>query len=124
MSEKFEDNKAAIKSLLKQGKLVVSNRATGKTAALVEIFHEDPRAVIVLPTEAGKQHFARSYAAAYGKQPDRTRLLMGTQTLNGRHPDVLDPIRNNVYVDEYYINEYKGPFYAAVTSFPIPVVVL
>jgi hypothetical protein len=124
MSEHFVDKKDAIKALLKQGNLVVSGRGTGKTQAMIELLHEDEKSVIIVLNETSRKNFLESYHRRYGDLPDKDRVLVGTRELAGRYPELLDYYRYNVYVDEYYVNDYTGSFYAAATSFPVPVVVL
>lgn len=124
--ENFEDNKEAIKALLKQGKIVVSGRGTGKTAALVELLHEDPRSIVVAPNQAGFNRLLDMYLDKYGAGSTtalKGRILRGTKETDNM-AGLIDPRRFDIYVDEYHINAYTGPYYAAVTSFPIPVVVL
>lgn len=123
--EKFTDNKDAIKSLLKQGKFVVSGRGTGKTMALAEILYEDKKSVVVVHNQSSYLaligHYTRNYKKPIVKG---TRIFVGTPDTEQRMLGIVDHLKQNIYVDEYLINHYTGPFYAAVTSFPLPVVVL
>jgi hypothetical protein len=125
MMEKFEDNKEAIKALLKQGKLVVSGRGTGKTAALVELLHENPRTIVIVPNSAGLVRLLDMYFDKYGESShlSNRRVFVGTQQTDNMAV-LIDPRRFDIYVDEFNVNAYTGAFYAAVTSFDIPVVVL
>lgn len=118
--EKFVDNKEAIKALLKQGKFVVSGRATGKTSALAEILFEDAYSVVVVPTFAGYNRLLDIYAEKYGTPPKdyRRRVFIGTTEAELKMKGFVVPSKHNIYVDEYHVNLYNGPFYAAVTSFP------
>lgn len=124
--EKYVDNKDAIKSLLKQGKLVVSGRCTGKTEALVDLLREDPRAIVITPSEAGYRRLIDMYQEKYGDSESlkNRKVFRGSSQSTASMAGIIDPRSHDIYVDEFYINPYTGPFYAAVTSFPIPVVVL
>ncbi len=113
-----------MKEALRAGMVVVSPRATGKTEALVEIYHEDRDAAVVLPTEAGYRRFIELYEKKYGKMPDRRFLMLSGLKYDSKEYEMTELAHKKVYVDELYISKYVGPFHAAVTSFPQPVVVM
>ena len=110
-----------IKRALLQGGLVVADRGTGKTRALSEILVEDPDAVVVVHNTAQKQQledylFIKGYEMREAN--DKIILsLIAEKYLMGKN-------NKNIYVDEYALNSYKGPFKAAVTSFPFAVKVI
>jgi hypothetical protein len=118
--EKIKEMKLALRA----GSVVVTPRASGKTEALVEIYHEDNDAAIVLPTEAGYRRFVDLYDKKYGKAPDRRYLMLGGLKYEGDWYTEVELKGKKIYVDELYVNPYCGSFHSAITSYPQPVIVL
>jgi hypothetical protein len=126
--EKMEilNKSSEIKSLLQQGLFVIAQRGTGKTSALVAILREDPNSTVVVHNAAALQRLKELYVTRYGIELGKNRILMGNtppEKLKGRHVDFLYDL-HKVYVDEFFMNEYRGPYFAAVSSSRIPVVIL
>jgi hypothetical protein len=112
-----------MKEALRAGTIVVSPRCSGKTEALVEIYHEDRDAAVIFAVEAQYRRFVDLYEKKYGKQPDKRFLMLGG--FKSKEPeDVARMATKKLYIDELYISRFVGPFHAAVTSFPMPVVVM
>jgi hypothetical protein len=120
----FKDNKDKIKEALLQGGLVVAERGTGKTRALFEILIEEDNVAIIVPNESQRRRYIEFL---------KDRFPNGCSSLDLRNCIILDTPSNehrlmgldkNVYIDEYFLCSYRGPFKAAVTSFPFPVKVV
>lgn len=114
----FKDNKDRIKEALLKGGLVVAERGTGKSMALFEILLEQDNVVIIVPTEQQRRtylvmlqdKFPNVYSAA-----DLTNvIILDTSKTEER----LKGLNKDIYIDEYHLSKYRGPFKAAVTSFP------
>lgn len=115
-----EDKKNEIKKALLQGGLVVAQRGSGKTRALAEIIMEDPDAVVIVGSDPFRIAL-QDMLYRLGADRDSINIrVVGKRTLQGEHY-FYD---KNVYVDEWYNNEYRGPFKAAVTSMPFAVKVI
>lgn len=116
---KYVDKSQEIKKALRQGGLVISERGTGKTKALVEILLEEPDAVIIAHNSYGKRRI-KDFLTECGYGPNiNKRVFDGAKSekeLLGMHKDF--------YIDEYFLNPYKGPFKGATTSFPFTVKVI
>lgn len=109
----FEKNK--IKKALLQGGLVIANRGSGKTEAILEILMEDSNAIAIVHTSYAKDRFFQllnsKYPGVYSKNELNKKIISSynaEEKLKGLHRDV--------YVDEYFLCNYKGPFKAAVSS--------
>ena len=117
---KFKDNTKKIKKALLQGGLVVSGRNTGKTKALAEILSEIPEAVVVVGQEAQASRLKMFLREIYHFSNSRANLKV-INSCSKRALFIGYPANfasEYVYVDEFYLNPYKGLFKAAVTSFP------
>lgn len=112
-----------MKETLRSGAVVVCARGTGKTTALVEIYHEDKDAAVILANEEGYRRFINLYEEKYGKSPDRKYLMIGGFKYEGDRYSVAMASRK-VYIDELYVSKFTGNFHGAVTSYPQPVVVI
>lgn len=117
----FKDNHKKIKKALLKGGLVVASRGTGKTRALAEILAENRRAIVIVGQQVQFSNLRRYLKENYDFTDAEvsSRVLFGfdiERKLKGKIKNYED-----VYADEYVHNPYKGPFYAAVTSFPFPV---
>jgi hypothetical protein len=113
-----------IKASLRAGTVVVSPIQSGKTEALVEIYHEDKDAAVILPTGEGYRRFVELYESKYGKIPDRRYLMLGGMKFDGDWYAETELSGKKIYVDELFKNPYSGKFHGAVTSYPQPVVIL
>ena len=118
----FTDQTQEIKKALLQGGLVVADRCSGKTSALVEILLEDDDAIVIVGTESQSRRLKEGLLEKGLSYETVKEKIVPAQSaekylLNQR-------TNKNVYVDEWGRNPYKGHFKAAVTSFPFPVKVI
>lgn len=113
-----------MKSSLRTGAIVISSRKSGKTEALVEIYHEDKDAAVVLPSGEGYKQFVEFYEFKYGKNPDLRFLSIAGLKFDDQEYREKILANKKVYVDELYDNPYSGPFHSAITSYPQPVVII
>ena len=116
---KFVNKIKKIKKALLKGGLVISNRNTGKTAALAEILTENSRAIVITPTEQQKQRLVDMLIKDGTLTPKEIneRVLIAhiaKKKLFGNHQDYI----HEIYLDEYFINSYNGPYTGAVSSLP------
>lgn len=124
MTQQLKVNTKKIKEALLRGGLVIADRGTGKTQALFEILLERSNVAIVVPTEQQQQRYndliQEKFPNVYSKAELSNVIILDSpnteQKLKGLHRDI--------YVDEYFLCRYRGPFKAAVTSFPFPVTVI
>jgi hypothetical protein len=117
---KFIDNSKKIKKQLLKGGLVVSGRNAGKTKALSEILYEIPQSVVVVGQSAQadrlKIFLKENYGFTDAQVNDKVLL---DRTAKKRFLGInVDFLYKYLYLDEFYLNGYRGPFKAAVTSFP------
>ena len=115
----FKDNHRKIKKTILKGGLVVAGRCSGKTRALAEILLENTNAVVVYSELFQRQRLQDYLIEHLTKNEINSRLFHSSNAgirLKGLHKDV--------YIDEYFFVDYKGPFHAAVTSFPFKVTVI
>lgn len=117
---KFKDNTKKIKKALLKGGLVVAGRGVGKTRALAEILSEDRSYVVIVGTQVQFSNL-RKYLK---ENHDFTDGEVISRVFNAHSAEFRllgtafgFPFKK-VYLDEYVNNPYRGPFYAAVTSFP------
>jgi len=118
---KFDDKIKEIKKALLENKFVISLRNSGKTSALAEILIENRRAIVITPNYRQKQRLIellRSKYNAMSKQIERrivpSYIANDRNYFIGLERDILD----NIYVDEYFISSYRGPYKSAVSSLP------
>ena len=121
----FKDNSKKIKKALLKGGLVVADRGVGKTRALAEILLEQGNAVIIVPTEQQKRRYYDfindRFPGVYTKLDLRDTIIIDSSNTEARLQGLFN---KEVYIDEYYLCKYRGPFKAAVTSFPFEVKVI
>lgn len=115
---KIKDQSQEIKEALKAGGLVICGRGSGKTKALVEIVAEDPFAVVVVGQHAQR---ARIIAMLMGKGYSKYQAENKTVYSVDAGMDERRFRDKAVYLDEYFMNGYRGPFFAAVSSCPFSV---
>ena len=120
----FKDNKDKIKEALLKGGLVVAERGTGKTSALFEILLEQGNAVIIVPTEQQRRRYSdllqEEFPGIYSKMDLRDTIMLDSSITE----KLLLGLNKDVYIDEYHLCKYRGPFKAAVTSFPFELTVI
>jgi len=106
-----------IKAELRKGGLVLAERASGKTTALMQIFLEQKEYRVMVPTVGMKHHLVQTY-----KIRDTSRIFLGNDHENLRRlrGAQFDP-RAFLLIDEYFHCGYEGPFRAAVGTPPFPV---
>jgi transposase len=105
-------------ALLGKGGLVIAERGSGKTQALVEILLENENAVVV--ASGHYRDNILSYLREAGLPFDIAyrKIISPNQKLYG------PLLTKDIYVEEYWASNYTGPFKAAVTSYPFPVTVI
>lgn len=122
-------NYRKIKNSLLKGGIVFAPRRYGKTRALIEILHENPKAIVVTCTSEMKRLIDIAYYGKYGVKPIMTqRNVVASRiierVLTAEKADRYSIVNNpefDVYVDEWYWANYRGHFKAAVTSVPVRV---
>jgi hypothetical protein len=121
----YVDKSKQIKKALLKGGLVVAARASGKTKALAEILAEDNDAVVIVGQQVQAIRLRNWLMVAYAFTKDelKGRILVSPYDVE-KHRLSIDFLEKHAYVDEYHLNPYKGPFKAAVTSFPYEVKVI
>jgi len=114
------NKKEEIKKALRRGGLVVAERGTGKTSALMEILMEGPAAVIIVPSNNYRYVYIElineKYPGVFSKREICDFIILGDEAETR-----LKGLRRKVYVDEWCMCNYRGPFEAAVTSLPFPI---
>ena len=121
----LNDRIKEIKEALLRGGLVVSSRNSVKTMALAQILAENEAAVAVVSTES--QFQALRDALHYcSNLPD---ILIKERIIRCQDSGYLkgwsiDSCLRYVYVEEFCQTLYRGPFRAAVSSYPYPVWVI
>ena len=118
----FKDQSQEIKKALLQGGLVVADRGSGKTKALIEILLEDDDSIVIVGNQAQSEIIADALLEKGMPYVDIKKrvisALYAEKFLIGQRSN------KNVYVDEWSINPYRGYFKGAVTSFGFPVKVI
>lgn len=105
------------------GGLVVAPRGSGKTKALCYLLKEDCKAVVIVNLESQRHRFIKMLTSLHGfSEENAGRKVLHSKSSILKESTML--VDKNVYVDELYLNEYKGPFKAAVSSFPYKIKVI
>lgn len=118
----FMEKYKQIKNEILAGGLIIAGRNSGKTMAMVEVLIDNPKAILLVHNYNALNRVKQLLAECGGKgfmAIDRV-MLGGTKDLTG----IVEPDGSNVYVDEWHLNAYRGPFKAAVTSVPYVVKVV
>jgi len=119
---KNKDQTQEIKKALLQGGLVFADRCSGKTKALAEILFEDSDAVVIVDNSFQSQTI-KKYLLEKGLSYEAVKEKVVTAQFADKY--LIEQRSNkNIYVDEWYLNSYRGYFKAAVTSLPFPVKVV
>jgi len=117
----YKNNTKKIKEALLKGGLVIAGRGKGKTTALFEILLEEDSVVIIVPTKQQRRRycdlFKEKFPNVYSESELRDIIILDSPNAQIR----LQGLDKNIYIDEYFMCKYRGPFKAAVTSFPFAV---
>ena len=104
--------------------LLITNKGVGKTQALMHILFNNPKAILLVSSEAAKQDFIgwyTNYEANLNPYPYIPRF----NNLSTRILTIIDKKTDleNLYIDEYFYCNLIGVtnFKAAVTSMKFPV---
>lgn len=110
----MKDRIKEIKEALLSGCIVNAPRGSGKTRALAEILSENKDAYAMVATFSQKENMTR-YLLQLGMnlKDIEQRIVLATSVLKGRHNDILT---KELYIDEYDLAKYRGPFIGATTT--------
>ena len=104
---------------LEKGGHVFAERGAGKTRAVVELMKEDNSVVTVVHNMSAYRNVERMMLLA-GFSPEQIDAkLFIASSLNSPNPKRKDiPKNRKIIVDEWSINEYRGGYWAAISSLP------
>jgi hypothetical protein len=121
--------------LLRWGGLYITNRQVGKTLALLEILHEDPRATVLtcnidqaecMRKIYNKRFYSYSFSGGCGKsyreEPGIDQRIMASWKFSTISKSSIK--NKNIYIDEYFFHDPKNlpkEFAGAVSSMQFPV---
>jgi len=115
----FKDKKNEIKKALLKGGLVIAERGVGKTTALLEILLDQTNMVIIVPTHTIKERYTdlliERFPGVYTKMDFSDTIILDSYKTEER----LKGLHKDVYIDEYFLCKYRGPFKAAVGTLPL-----
>jgi len=101
--------KNKVKKAILGGGIVVAPMRSGKSTCLLEILHADTNAVIITLAYVIAKNMEDEFKRRFGYKSNR---------IFGSHQkDLIKLVANKkVFVDEYFWNDYRGEFFAAVSS--------
>ena len=121
----YDDPKKLKDELLLTGGLIISNRRSGKTIALLNILHEYPDKILVVPTEWARKCAISLYKEMFKPEKDDLKRIdqriIDEKTFWGKRGIRAEQI----LIDEYF--EFQKPpkmFFAAVGSMFFPVQII
>lgn len=111
--------------LLKNSGLIITNRRSGKTTALLNILHEFPDKILVVPTQWARSNAARLYKKMFNLTHDEFKKadirIIDEKTFWGKR----GLRKEQILVDEYFEFEQAPKFFfAAVGSMFFPVQII
>lgn len=120
----YKNRKEEIKEALRQGGLIVSGRNSGKTIALVELLLEDKRSMVLVSSLKNSKHIHSMLMENGLTKDEADRKIVTIQNVEMRAGYSTSFPSKYLYIDNWLGTDYRGPFKAAVTSFPFKIKVL
>lgn len=111
MQENIDDIKLQLKTY---GGLLITNRAVGKTHALLQLLNENPKSNLITYSAQYKRNLQNMYKSMYSDGRE--------QFIYSQHDEAGSFKTDNSYIDEYFMHtKFYKKFLGAVATMPFAI---